>query len=509
MSDTRFCIVSDIDLPLDPQTQQRALLGDISAIVKLGDCFFYGWHRLPKDYHKAVEFYSIAASKNNISANRKLAECYEEGKGVAKNLEIAFRLYLNAANLGDYFSQFKLGLYYYEKKTDINLKEAVKWFYLSAEQGYSEAQYYLGYCYFNGLGVVEDKNKAIRWLTKSAYKSNTKAMVILSTCYANGISVCQHCIEALKWLYKSEGFSRKYFYDGTKFHKKEFLKKRDEILNIAEGKYYITKYEIGLLFAKGEDVVQSPIEAFKWVSFAAEEGYASAQYTLASYYELGFGVNKDCFKATEWYCKAAEQGNPEAKYRIGELCYEGQCMPQNSFKAFKYFMYAADCGVKKAYSKIAECYANGKGVPKDSLEAITWWIKAAENGDEESKIILAKRFKEGDGISKNPIEAIKWYREIAQTNIKYKYELAKYLLDGIANPENFKEAFELLTQAARCEHIDAQFELGQCYLFGKGVKKNYKEAHYWNSKAAKNGSSKALGQYKRLKFLSIFSWLFS
>ena len=50
MSDTRFSIVSDIDLPLDPQTQQRALLGDISAIVKLGDCFFM----VGIDYQKTI-----------------------------------------------------------------------------------------------------------------------------------------------------------------------------------------------------------------------------------------------------------------------------------------------------------------------------------------------------------------------------------------------------------------------------------------------------------------------
>jgi len=46
--------------------------------------------------------------------------------------------------------------------------EAVKWYRKAAEQGHTEAQLNLGYCYANGQGVVKDKVEAYAWFSMAA-----------------------------------------------------------------------------------------------------------------------------------------------------------------------------------------------------------------------------------------------------------------------------------------------------------------------------------------------------
>ena len=46
--------------------------------------------------------------------------------------------------------------------------EAVKWYRLSAEQGYAGAQYNLGVMYDKGDGVLQDYTEALKWYRLSA-----------------------------------------------------------------------------------------------------------------------------------------------------------------------------------------------------------------------------------------------------------------------------------------------------------------------------------------------------
>ena len=55
------------------------------------------------------------------------------------------------ANAGDAVAQYYLGLMYYNGEgVPQYYKEAVKWYRMSAAQGYAKAQYNLGFSYING-----------------------------------------------------------------------------------------------------------------------------------------------------------------------------------------------------------------------------------------------------------------------------------------------------------------------------------------------------------------------
>jgi len=55
--------------------------------------------------------------------------------------------------------------------------EAAKWFRKSAEQGFAKAQFSLGMCYENGLGVSKDISEAIKWYREAEKGGHERAKV--------------------------------------------------------------------------------------------------------------------------------------------------------------------------------------------------------------------------------------------------------------------------------------------------------------------------------------------
>ena len=75
---------------------------------------------------------------------------------------------------------FEIGKNKYEAK---NYEEAAKYYYQSALQGYSEAQYQLGLMYESGIGVPQSRREAKKWFTNAANKGHKEAYRKLYTLY--------------------------------------------------------------------------------------------------------------------------------------------------------------------------------------------------------------------------------------------------------------------------------------------------------------------------------------
>ena len=57
--------------------------------------------------------------------------------------------------------------------------------------------------------------------------------------------------------------------------------------------------------------------------------------------------------------------------------------------------------------------------------------------------------------------------------------------------KKYKTAVEYFSQAAEEGDAQAQYRLGECYFFKKGVRRDYKKAAYWSEKAAQKGVASA------------------
>ena len=94
---------------------------------------------------------------------------YLDGSGVQPDREEAKRWFERSAEQGYTAAEYKLGwLYSRDENSGQNLKLAVHWFHLAAEQGEALALYALGVMAANGEGLPKDAVNAFALLTVAA-----------------------------------------------------------------------------------------------------------------------------------------------------------------------------------------------------------------------------------------------------------------------------------------------------------------------------------------------------
>ena len=99
-------------------------------------------------------------------------------------------------------AQLELGMLLMEgdSLTTPDTARAITQFLSAAEGGISEAQYYLGYYYRNGIGVEKNDITSLNWYKKSAHAGSAQAQNKVGMIYYTGKGVEKEYSEALKWL---------------------------------------------------------------------------------------------------------------------------------------------------------------------------------------------------------------------------------------------------------------------------------------------------------------------
>ena len=115
--------------------------------------------------------------------------------GAASGTNAEFIILRAKAEKGDAQAQVELGSAFFAAT---NYVEAVKWYRKAAEQNYAEAQFNLGYCYEDGLGVQKDEVEAVKWYHKAAELNLALAQLNLGSCYTHGQGVQKDEVEAVK-----------------------------------------------------------------------------------------------------------------------------------------------------------------------------------------------------------------------------------------------------------------------------------------------------------------------
>ena len=136
---------------------------------------------------------------------------------------------------------------------------------------------------------------------------------------------------------------------------------------------------------------QSPkISDQRWQELAkifrqnAEAGNASAMFNLGVMYAKGEGVVQDHREAVQWYRKAAEAGDAEAMFYLGVRYFEGQGVVQDHREAVQWFRKAAEAGNASAMNNLGAMYRMGEGVVQDFAQSYVWFSLAAAFGYQEA-----------------------------------------------------------------------------------------------------------------------------
>ncbi len=186
------------------------------------------------------------------------------------------------AKAGDPRSMSSLGWCYLNGvHKEKNIEEAYKWYIESAEKGCTGGLHSLGWCFHMGLGVEENMEIAIECYTKAAEGGDVQAMYNLGWCFSHGKGVDKDYSKAADWY--------------TKAARSGHLSSMN---NLAEE-----------CLLKGNGVPKNEREAFEWFNKAANLGKASSMGNLASCYQHGIGTMRDLNKACDWYEAAAKANN--------------------------------------------------------------------------------------------------------------------------------------------------------------------------------------------------------
>ncbi len=135
-------------------------------------------------------------------------------------------------------------LFRHDQKPDLKATRA------RADQGDADAQFGLGIKYANSAGAGLDYVQAAQWYRKAADQSHPLAQFNLGMMYAKGQGMPLDDVEAVIWIRKAahQGDAGAQFNMGMRYYRAS-------------------------VDGQKKDVLESRLEAFKWLHLAAVQGY--------------------------------------------------------------------------------------------------------------------------------------------------------------------------------------------------------------------------------------------
>jgi uncharacterized protein len=190
---------------------------------------------------------------------------------------------LKEAKKGNTSSQVELGCFYFYEVEPEQYQNAYKWFTIAADKGLDIAQYYVGLCYENGLGVQQNDKEAFQSYMTAAKQNNADAECKVGTCYQRGIGIKQNMEIAVYWwsISASKGNTD------------------------AQGM-------LGISYLNGYGVTQDYSMAIKYLNKASEKNNAIAQNNLGNCFFYGKGVPTNVEKAYFWWIISYQNDCAEA-----------------------------------------------------------------------------------------------------------------------------------------------------------------------------------------------------
>lgn len=269
-------------------------------------------------YHEAI----ACLKKVYKSGNHKIA--YEIGrlymKSEVKDYKRAFRWLLLGAENGDSNAQYYLSKFYEFNLLDkYNLSEAYKWLSSAARQNEKRALYRLAFWYRTGHFVKKDEKKSWELLQQSADLGYPEACFQVGQEFETGNS----------FVASDTGNALKYYEQAAIRHQPDAL------------------FRLGRYYWEGNDLRKSALHALKYLEESCRKGCTAAQYYMATI--CGTGSYRHSFNRYVFLQAAAKGNHVQAMYDLGCLFLFGNnFISRNQEKADFWLQKAGKCGCEEA-----------------------------------------------------------------------------------------------------------------------------------------------------------------
>ncbi len=347
------------------------------------------------DYKKAIVLYNKIIRLGGICGVSGIARMLLHGIGVEKDEDKAYSLIEEAAESGEAYALYLLGMleppnkipkFLRKNRTNsyqLTHRDSTKiCFWKSAVQGCPNGQNALARYYLSDINNVTDYNYGISLLKSAAMKNYAVAESNLSKIYMK-----EDPSLADEYLIKAanHGHTASQVKVGEKY-----LASKDPKV-IEEGKNLIlkadfkgnsrAKYLLGYMYQFGIGVEKDKKEALQYYMDASDMDEIDALNKLGWMYYNGDGIKRDVSKFMDFLSKAADNGHIDAAFNLGDIHRSGSDgVDINNSEAFRLYKQAAEGGHKNAQYRLGLAYLNGIGVKTNKDEALHWIEKAIENG---------------------------------------------------------------------------------------------------------------------------------
>ena len=336
---------------------------------------------------------ATSGSRQDALELYRKAKMYAKGKGVEKNLTLAFELYQKAAEMGLDSAQNNLGACYADALGVFEDKEkAFYWYQKAAEQGHALAQANLAACYTQGNGVAVDEKKALEWSQKSAAQGNAKGMMKLAVIYYEGNAVPQDYQKAKELV--EQVLEKEKDHKGAKIYLQRINKNLKEQQQLTATETSVDKnIPVAAQYDMNTFAVIIGNEQYAedvTVPYAGHDAKIFKEYVLRTFgvpekqinYIENAGLNK-IRTAVRWLAKAMEVTNGKGK---AIFYYAGHGIPDEASKtAYLLPVDGMSGDIESAYP-LNKLYQELGAIPS---ERITVFLDACFNGGKREGDMLA------------------------------------------------------------------------------------------------------------------------
>lgn len=313
----------------------------LNRAVERGDVAAYFWLGAARDDYgeesnpeEAAKYYRLAAERGDVTAQRRLAENLESGRGVAKGA-----------------------------------REALKWYGKAAEQGDVTAMMQAAMLASSAQAGVQDFALARKWLLEARKHNHPDTDLLLEN------------------LERDEAAAR--LAKDVPAHVPAAL--REMFVAALRGDSW-AQWQIATRYSKGEDGMPRDEVAFEmWRGRAAESGRLEAQESLGLALTERNAPQRNVAEGVKQLEQAAAAGLSAARFRLAELLATGDGVEKNESRAVELFEHEARANHREAMWRLRQMHAQGiAGAAPDEKKAGEWLMRAALAGHPEAKAEEAK-----------------------------------------------------------------------------------------------------------------------
>lgn len=179
----------------------RAAQGHVAEQVRWGDILLDSIY-VPRDPAQARQWYEIAASADYAPAHNMLGRCHHFGWGGPPDLPAAAASYKKAADLGDLWGCYNLGIMTMRGiGMPADLRRALELFRSAAERGHAKSMNLVARFTEEGWHTERDPAMALQWYRRSAEGGDYRGQHN----YATALLAMGDRAQALEWWWRAVG----------------------------------------------------------------------------------------------------------------------------------------------------------------------------------------------------------------------------------------------------------------------------------------------------------------